>query len=450
MDKTFRAWDLEQQFLFPPSVKDFVPRGHLSEFVRDLVRNELDLSEIFSRYEERRGQPPYHPALMTALVLYACCRGIYSSRKIEQACEERVDFMALTALAKPDHSTIWEFRTVHRKALENLFVQVLSLCRDAGMAKLGHVALDGTKVKANASKHAAMSYARMLEVEPELAKLVKEWLDTADRTDQAEDEELGAGKRGDEIPDFVKAKIRKLLKIQEAKARLEREAKEKAERLREERERKEREEGRKAGGPGPKALEGVPEPKAQSNFTDPESRIMKTANGFEQAWNCEAAVSEDQVIVARDVTDRQNDVDELVPMVDQIQAATGEYPAQVSADTGFCSESNLEETGRRGIDPYLATGRQKHGSASATRSLPRGGPRTLAMRQKLVEQGFLSPYRLRKQTVEPVFGQIKQARGFRQFLHRGREKVRAEWSLLCTAHNLLKLFQGRTVCAFGG
>jgi transposase len=440
-DKTFRHWEPDQQLLFPPSIKDFVPKDHLAHFVRDMVRNDLDLSAILARYPERRGQPPYHPALMTSLLLYAYSRGIYSSRRIERACGERVDFMALTGGEKPDHSTICQFRSDHRDGLSSLFVQVLALCREAGIVKLGHVALDGTKMKANASKHAAMSYARMVKAEPELAKLVEEWMKTAKSTDEEEDEEHGEGRRGDEIPDHVKAKMKKLLSMREAMARLEKEAEEEAERVARERARKEEELGHKLGGTKPKALDGKPKDKGQSNFTDPESRIMKTKDGYEQAYNCQAGVDAGhQVIVCHDVTARQNDHDELAPMMDQIEENTGSFPREASADTGYCSEENIEALEAREIRGYIATGRQKHGTASATGTEEqRRGPRTKAMRARLRRGGWRSRYRLRKHTVEPVFGQIKEARCFRRFLRRGLENVRGEWALISTVHNLLKL-----------
>jgi transposase len=440
-EKTFRPWIVDQHQLFPSSPIEMVPSNHLVHFIRDIVRDELDLSAIFAKYQGLRGYPPYHPGLMTALLLYAYSRGIYSSRRIERACEERVDFMALTGMVKPDHSTVCKFRTDHRDALSQLFVQVLSLCRDAGIAKLGHVALDGTKVKANASKHAAMSYARMKKLEPELAALVEEWLKEAQEADEQEDDEHGPGQRGDELPDHVKAKMKKLLRMQASMAWIEKQAQEKAEKLAKERAEKEQEKGRALGGPKPKALDGEPKDKDQSNFTDPDSRIMKTKDGYVQAYNCQAAVDADhQVIVALSVSNEQNDHDELVPLLDQIKAHTGEYPAEVSADTGYCSEENLDALEDRGINAYIATGRQTHGTSSPTSNeKARQGPRSKAMRTKLRRGGWRSRFRLRKQTVEPVFGQVKEARQFRGFLLRGLAKVPGEWSLVGTAHNLLKL-----------
>jgi transposase len=439
--QVFRRWDVSQGDLFPQAFKDLVPKEHVVHFVRGLVVEDLDLSAIYAKYTAPKGQPPYDPRLMTALLLYGYSRGVYTSRKLELACEERLDFRALVGSEHPDHSTIAKFRKDHRDALGALFLQVLALCREAGMAKLGHVALDGTKVQANASKHSAMSYKRMLAAEPELAKIVAQWLAAAKAGDEADDAEYGELLRGDEVPAHIKAAARKLVQVAAARARLEAEAKAKAERLAAERAEKEKERGRKLSGRKPKALDGVPEDKAQSNFTDPESRIMKTKNGYEQAYTAHAAVdAEHQVIVSQDVMATQNDGGELESMVDQIEANVGERPEQLSADAGYCSEENLAALDERKIDAYVATGRQKHGTASATdHEEKRQGPLACAMREKLRAGGWDSPYRLRKHTVEPVFGQIKEARGFRRFLQRGLENVRAEWALLCTAHNLLKL-----------
>ena len=446
MGKAFRPWDVDQQWLLPPSVSEFVPEGHVAHFVRNLVREELDLSAILDSYGDGPGQPPHHPAMMTALLLYGYSRGVYSSRKLERASQERLDFMAITCLAKPDHSRINAFRQRHREALKGLFVQVLLLCKQAGLVKLGHVALDGTKMQANASKHAAMSYGRMTKAQAELATEVEQWLQEADAADTKEDTEFGPDKTGDELPDWVKNKQRRLEKIREAKARLEQEARDKANQLAAEREEKERERGKAVSGKRPKALDGVPEDKAQSNFTDPESRIMKTGSGFEQAYNCQAAVdAESQVITAQAVTAEPNDKGALEPLIDQVRDNTGNFPKQVSADAGYCSEKNLQAIEDRAIDGYVATGRQKHGTpcAAGDTSSPTK-PLTQAMRSKLKQGGWASPYHLRKQTVEPVFGQIKEARGFRRFLTRGITGVALEWSLLCTVHNILKLAFAKT------
>jgi len=447
MSKSFRSWDVEQPLLLPPSVQELVPAGHLAHFVRDTVRESLELSAILDDYSEERGYPPYHPVMMTALLLYAYCQGIYSSRRIARACEERVDFMAVTARQTPDFRTISAFRKRHLRALGALFGQVLGLCEAAGLVKLGHVALDGTKVHANASKHKAMSYGRMREREPELAAEVARWFAEAELRDRAEDEELGPERRGDELPEWVANKQQRLAKIREAMAALEAEA-EQAE-----------EEGAEQGSPeeppegdalAPKRGSGrrqaeppskAPPDKAQRNFTDPDSRIMKDSHGFEQAYNAQAAVdAHSQVIVAEGLTNAANDKQQLVPMVREIERQTGRRPRELSADSGYCSEDNLADLAERDIRGYIATGRQRHGEASATApGASGGGPHVQAMSTRLKRGGHRSRYRLRKQTVEPVFGQIKGGRGFRQFLLRGLEKVAEEWRLVCTAHNLLKL-----------
>lgn len=441
MDKTFRPWEPDQSVLFPPSVLDLVPEGHVAHMVRDLVREELDLSAILATYDEARGGPPYHPAMMLALVLFGYTQGIRSSRRIARACEERVDFMSVTGMQKPDHDTISEFRRRHLAAIQGLFVQVLHLCQKADLVELGHVALDGSKVRANASKHKAMSYGHMKKKEEELAADVRRFLEESEAVDRAEDEQYGKGKRGDELPEWAKNKVERLKKIREAKAALEAEAKLKAEADKA----KQAERDPDARGPKPKEPSSTPDDKAQRNFTDPESRIMKTKGGFEQSYNGHAAVdAKSQVIVACDLTNKQNDGETLEPMIEQIEANCGQKPKELSADAGYASEANLEALDRLGIRGFVATGRQKHGTSSATEhEKPKGGPLTQEMRTRLRRGGHRSRYRLRKQTVEPVFGQMKECRGFRQFLLRGLAKVKAEWQLACVAHNVLKLQKAR-------
>jgi transposase len=434
MSKTFRPWLIDQPQLLPASVEDFVPPDHVAHFVRDLVREQLELSAIFDSYVELRGYPPFDPRMMTALLLYGYSRGVYSSRRLARGCEERVDFMAVTAMNRPDFRTISEFRRRHQVALAGLFVQVLRLCQEAGLVELGHVALDGTKMKANASKHKAMSYGRMKKREAELAAEVDGWLQAAEAADAEEDALHGADRRGDETPDWMADKQKRLAKIREAKAALEAEAKAQAEE-------KAKQPKRYRGGRKPKRGPGTPSDKAQRNFTDPESRIMKGRDGFVQAYNAQAVVdTKAQVIVAHGLTDCAVDNGQLVPMIDAVIANTGQKPAQMSADSGYCSEANIAAMDERGIEAFIATGRQKHGQATANGSkASRKGPKVEQMRERLRQGGFENPYRLRKQTVEPVFGQIKHARGFRQFLMRGLNKVTAEWAMLCTVHNILKL-----------
>jgi len=416
MSKTFREWNVEQPWLLPPSVMDFVPADHIAHFIRDTVREQLDLSEILGSYEkEERGYPPYNPVMMTALLLYAYCQGVYSSRRIARGCEERMDFMAVTGLNRPDFRTVSDFRKRHLEALQSLFGQVLTLCQHAGLVKLGHVSLDGTKVKANASKHKAMSYDRMHQTEKRLKQEVREWFRQAKSADEAEDRLHGATRRGDEMPGWVADKQQRITKIREAREALEAEA-------------------RAAG-------KVAVDPKAQRNFTDPESRIMrKSGKEYVQAYNAQAAVdSTAQVIVAQSLSNSATDVQQLAPTLKQIKQNTGQQAQEFSADAGYCSEGNLAVLARHHVDSYIATGRQRHHEASATGRRRTQGTRVAAMRTKLARAGRRSRYRLRKSVVEPVFGQIKQARGFRQFMLRGLEKAQGEWSLICTVHNLLKL-----------
>lgn len=443
MSKDFRPWRIDEAQLLPPSVQDYVPKGHLSRLIVALVREELDLSAISGSYRSEFGQPPFDPRLMTALLLHGYASGIYASRRIAKAAVERADFMMIVAGDAPDFRTISDFRKRHLKALAALFVQVLKLAEKAGLVKLGHVALDGTKIKANASKHKAMSYERMKKREAELKAEVDRWLAAAAAADAQEDKLYG-DKRGDELPDWVADKARRLEKIREAKAALEAEAKAAADeesKARAEADASRKTEGRKKTGKTPAPPKTEPDGKAQRNFTDPESRILKTKDGYIQGYNAQAAVDGTaQIIVAHGLTNASNDQAQLAPLLDGIRANLGTNPDEVSADAGYCSDANLRTIKRRRIAGYIATGRQKHGTKSATsKKAAKPGSLIAKMSAKLKRAGYRSRYRLRKQIVEPVFGQIKQARGFRQFLLRSIEKVRAEWALICTAHNLVKL-----------
>ena len=435
MSKTFRPWEVDQVWLLPPSIQDLVPAGHVAHFIRDTVRTGLDLSAIMDTYSEERGYPPYHPGMMVALLLYAYSQGVYSSRRIARGCEERLDFASVTGLQHPDFRTISDFRKRHLKALSGLFQQVLKLCREAGLAKLGHVALDGTKIKANAGLNKAMSYGRMKQTEPKLAAEVERWLAEAARTDKTEDRQHGKDQRGDEMPEWVANKEKRLAKIREAKAALEAEARAKAEAQK-------KDDG--GGPPKPGHNDAKPADKAQRNFTDPDSRVMPTRNGFVQGYNAQAAVDGDhQIIVAHTLTNSSSDQAQLEPLLDAIKANLGTNPDEVSADAGYCSDANLRTLSRRRIKAYVATGRQKHGTKAAVGKHKTQSPLVARMTTKLKRGGYRSRYRLRKQIVEPVFGQIKQARGFRQFLLRGIEQVQGEWAMICTAHNLVKLAAAR-------
>ncbi len=425
-------------WLLPPSAKDLVPEGDPAHFVRDLVRDELDLSAILDTYDEERGYPPYHPAMVTALLLYAYMQGLYSSRRISRACQTRVDFMAVTAMQQPDFRTINKFRKRHLEALAALFRQVLRLCQRAGMVSLGHVALDGTKIQANASKRKAMSYDRIKKTEKELEAVVRDWLAKAEEIDSEEDRELGE-RRGDEMPEWVANKAKRLEKLRAAKAELEAEARARLASGEKPEPDPDPNKPRRGRRRQPKA-NGEPNDKAQLNFTDKDSKILKGPNGFLQGYNCQAAVDGDaQIIVAHATTNEQGDAPLLIPMLDNIRRNTGYQAKELSADVGYLSEHNLREIRRRRIRGYIATGRQKHGGAAAARLGTRSGTLIQAMRRKLRQAGHRSRYRLRKQIVEPTFGQVKEARAFRRFSLRGLPSVRHEWALVCTAHNLVKL-----------
>jgi len=456
MSKTFRPWGIGQVMLLPPSVEEFVPEDHLAHFVRDTVCESLDLSAILDAYTEERGYPPYHPVMMTALLLYAYCQGIYSSRRIMKACQERVDFMAVTAMQQPDFRTISEFRRQHLEALGGLFVQVLRLCQKAGLVSLGHVSLDGTKVKANASKHKAMSYGRMVEKDAELTREIGAMLDRAETLDREEDARYGANRRGDELPEELQRREGRRKKIREAMAALEAEAREQAAKDAEsakariaEREREEQRRGQRIRGKKvkvPDAAQAKPAPRAQRNFTDPDSRVQRTSSdGFIQGYTAVIAVdAQAQVIIAQHVTPQAAEVNELLPCVERIRRVLRRGPKQLLADAGYWSEENVRGLEQQRIDPYITRGRMKHGERVAP--APRGRPPANLtteerMQRKLRTQRGRAVYARRKTIVEPVHGQIKQARGFRQFLRRGVEQVRQEWALICIAHNLLKLRQ---------
>jgi transposase len=420
MAKTFRDWNPEQSEMFPPTALDLVEADDLVHFIRHLVVEQLDLSEILSVYQEERGYPPMHPQMMTALLLYSYCQGIYASRRIARGCRQRVDYMALTGMQKPDFRTVSLFRKRHLKALQNLFKQVLRLCEKAGLVKLGHVAIDGTRIQANASKHKSMSYGGMKKKEAELEDEIRGWFEEAERVDQQEDELYGAARRGDELPDWVADKQKRLEKIRQAKKELEEEAR-----------------AQTQAPPDPhktghkKKPTGQPADKTQRNFTDPESRIMKSPGGFIQGYNGQAAVDAgSQVIVAQGLTNNGVDTHEMEGLLEKIRENLNRQAKEVSADSAYCCTWNLTRLRQRHIRGYVAVSRQQEKAASKW---------IRQMKQRLKKARYRSRYRLRKQTVEPVFGQIKFARGFRQFLLRGIEKVSAEWSLLCTAHNLLKL-----------
>ncbi len=428
MSKTFRPYDPEQIFLMPASLQDWLPKGHLAHFISDVV-DHLDLSAVMSRYEEEKGYPPYHPVMMVKVLLYAYCIGVPSSRKIEKRLEEDISFRVLAANNTPDSRTISDFRKGHLQALAALFVQVLKLCQMAGLVKLGHVSIDGTKIKANASRHKVVSYKRMREEEARLEAEVLELLTKAGAVDEEEDRSYGKDKRGDELSKDLAFRESRLKKIREARSALEAEARAKAEQAKDK---------------GGKAT-GVPEDKAQWNFTDPESHMpAPSGKHFEQAYNAQAAVdSTNRVIVAAEVTDQPSDKGQAIPMMEQVKANTGGLPREMSADAGYFSSDTVTDLTVDGVDVYMPPDKMHHTHkmpAAPRGRIPKGLSVVDKMRRKLRTKHGRERYGLRKELPEPVFGQIKQVRGFRQFSLRGKEKVRSEWRFICTGHNLLKLF----------
>lgn len=451
MSKSFRPYDVRQQLLFPPSLEDWVPEDHLARFISDVVES-LDLSTIYNAYQDGRGAPPYHPAMLVKLLVYGYCTGVRSSRRIERATYDDVAFRFLSADQHPDHDSIAAFRQRHLNALAALFLQVLQLCQKAGLVKLGHVALDGTKLKANASKHKAMSYDRMVEAEKKLVEEVRRLLEEAQSTDDDEDGKYGKGRRGDELPQELARRESRLKKIQEAKAALEQEAREKAARKAEEARAKneEREQKRRAGKrvgrpfEVPEPEKAKPEAKTQKNFTDPDSRLMLdgATKGFVQAYNAQIAVDgASQVIVAAAVTQQAVDNGQLVPMLAQLAENTGALPAKVSADAGYFSDANVNSPFLTGVELFIPPNQRENSTAQAGGGGRPQNESAVAMRAKLATAEGKDVYRMRKAIVEPVFGQTKDSRGIRSFLMRGFEKVQAEWSLICLGHNLLKLFR---------
>lgn len=442
---TFREYDPDQLLLLPPDMNEWLPDGHLVYFIRDIAA-QLDLSALYKSYDgSKGGHPPYHPELMVALLLYAYCVGEPSSRKIERATYESVPFRVLAADQHPDHDTIAAFRHRHLEALAGLFVQVLRLCRKAGLVKLGHVALDGTKVRANASKHKAMSYQRMEKSVAELEAEVRGLLAAAAAVDTEEDARFGKGHRGEDLPEELRFKQSRLARIREAKEALEREAREQAEEKRRTVETKDPDDPPRRGRP-PKAPSKTPAPKAQRNFTDPDSRIMKdgATKSFEQSYNAQAAVDGGgfQIILAAGLTQAPNDKQQLQPLIEQAKGnMDGMMPKRVSADSGYYSQDNVTYLVTQHIDGYVATGRITHPEAAPRGRIPAAATVKERMARKLRTLRGKEIYGKRKGIVEPVFGQIKQVRGFRRFWLRGVERVRAEWELICLGHNLLKLFK---------
>lgn len=450
MSKTYRDWNPKQNYLFPPSPSDWLPEGDLVYFLLDAVAS-IDLQAFYDYYERNlRGQPPYHPQLLVTLLLYCYATGTRSSRKIMRRCQTDVACRILVGDDVPDFRTISDFRKIHLERLESLFVEVLKLCSVAGLAKLGTLVLDGSKIKANASRHKAMSYEYMQKEEQRLQQEVQQLLAEAEASDAAEDAEHGPDRRGDELPAELSRREQRLARIREAKEALQARAGAQAEAEAAQ---------RAAAGKPPQPTppdKAEPAAKDQYNFTDPESRIMKSSNkGWDQCGNAQVVVTAEQIIVAADVTDQPNDKQQLQPMLVQAcqnrdEAGLTETLDQVIADAGYFSEDNGAFMEEAGLDGYLATERLKHHEEIPP--APRGRcPENLSgkqrMARKLRTKKGRTVYARRKGIVEPIFGQIKEGLGFRQFLLRGLEQMRGEWRIVCTVHNLLKLWRHATAVA---
>jgi transposase len=425
--RPYHEYTPDQSFLLPPSLDDLIAPDDPVRFLREVLPT-LDLGAFHAAYRAERGRPPYDPEMMLGLLLYGHMRRTRSSRRLAEACRRDVAFIYLAGRATPDFHTISEFRKRFTEETKGLFVQVLRLCRAAGLVRLGHVSLDGTKLRANASKHKAMSYGRMLSREKALEEEVTRWQEEAERQDREEDERYGPDDDGFSLPPELREPGKRLQRIKEAKARLEQQARELAEA-----------EG-KAGD------EAVVSERAQTNFTDPESRIMHTPDGFQQCYNGQAAVdASSQVIVACELSQAPPDVQRLIPMLKRIVDLNGRPPAQLSADAGYASEANFAALADAGVHAVIALRRyhrdEPPGADPAPQRASRRWPHRNVMRERLATADGKAIYKLRKQTVEPVFGQIKEARGLRRFLRRGLAAVESEWAMACTVHNLLKLQQ---------
>ncbi len=449
MSKRFRSCDLNQPYLLPPDLQDWLPTTHLARFIGE-VCEQLDLSAIYASYERRdgRGMAAYHPLMLTRLLLYAYCVGKPSSRQIEKATHDELAFRYLAADQHPDHDTIASFRQQHLQALAGLFITALQLCREAGLVQMGHVALDGTKLRAQANKHGNLSHAQMLERERELEQQVRRLMEEAARVDAAEDERYGPGRRGDELPADLATAEQRLAKLREIKQKMEQRAREEAAKASEEQAAaggKPRNEAEKKR--WQRAKQRADSPAGQVNLTDPDSQLMKAGGSteFVQGFNAQAAVDgAGQIIVAADVTAQPNDRAQLVPMLEQTLQNLTAKPTTLTADAGYWSEEMLAHEALGGIDVLVPPDAMN--AIEAGRPLAANAPRSdraRHMRERLRNAPDRAVYAMRKAIVEPVFAYIKERRGFRRFSLRGLPKVRAEWALICLTHNLLKLHRHR-------
>jgi transposase len=460
MSKRFRECSLEQPFLLAPSLQDWLPEDHLARFIAEVVET-FDLSEIYAQYERKdgRGLAAYHPLMLTRLILYAYASGRASSRKIEQATHDDVAFRYLAADQHPDHDTIAQFRQQHLESLSRLFVQALRLCQRAGLVKLGQVAIDGTKIRANASTHQSVRYQQIREQEQQWERKVAQLLEEAERIDAEEDRRYGKGKKGNTLPEELASAEKRLKRLRQAQRELEQEARERAEQAQREQQEHARRRGRPSKEDPPPALDATQravlrkraqrlrrlarQPERHYNFTDPESRLMLDhgLRSYVQGYNAQIAVDgHRQVIVAADLTQEVTDQHQLLPMVQQAAAMAGKKPSCVTADAGYWYTAHLTHPVLRSVEllvpPESDELRRKNVAAKT-----RVNAVAQAMRAKLRDPVLRGIYRLRQAIVEPVFAQIKEGRGLRRFLLRGLAKTRAEWNLICLTHNLLKLFR---------
>jgi len=462
-EKTFRSYDPDQVLLMAPVLSEWLAEGDLAHFVSDLVESALDLGPIYAAYEEERGFPPYDPRLMLKLLIYGYANGVASSRKLEAASYRDVAVRMLCAGQHPDYRSIARFRARHLEALSELFVQALRLCKQARLIGLGTLALDGTKLRASASRHKAMSYERMVKKETQLEreiavlrKNVDALLRDAELIDAEEDERFGADRRGDELPQELQRREGRLERIREAKAALEAEAREAETARRSEL----KEQGKKPRRPPNARDPFAPKPKAQRNFTDPESKIMKTSDGsFHQCFNGQAVVdSRAQVILAAELCDQAPDAEQLEPALDQLadnlDAVDAELPegAALTADAGYFSRENVTITAEHGLDPFIATGRFKHSElpVPAPRGpIPKNATPKQRMARKLKTKQGHAVYARRKAIVEPVFGQMQTVQDAQRLLLRGKQAARAQWRFQCAVHNLLKLHRAGGLALIG-
>lgn len=455
MAYNFMNSDREQGYLLPPNVREWLPQGDLAWFLLDVVA-QMDLRAFYRGYrEDGWGHPAFEPSMMVTLLLYAYCLGERSSRRIERLCERDLGFRVVTVNQAPDHTTIARFRQEHQEELAELFTQALHLGAEAGLVRVGTVAVDGTKVKANASLAANRTQEHL---EEEARRMLAE----AQARDEEEDLRYGERQRGDELPEELRDPRSRWARLQACRERLAREAGEERQgheaRL-EQRRLEEEAAGRKKRGRKPQAPSEEDLATRKANVTDPESRIMKTPSGYVQGYNAQAAVTREQIIVAAEVTQEANDVHQLHPMLEAVsqeleRTKVGRSPAKALFDAGYWSEENVRRAPEEGLQFLIATTKDwKQRKALRERGCPRGRiPKGLSLKErmerKLLTKRGRALYKLRSQMVEPVFGQIKEVRGMGRFLRRGLRAVRSEWRLMCATHNLLKLFrsgQGATL-----